>query len=51
MREVLGYETMQFPWSRSEIFDFEIPYVMFRDSTAKYEFGNLRLRETHPDSL
>ena len=26
MREILGYETMQFPWSRSEIFDFEIPY-------------------------
>jgi outer membrane receptor protein involved in Fe transport len=50
MREKLGYETMQFPWSRSEIFDFEIPYKVFLDSTANYEFGNLRLRETHPDS-
>ncbi len=50
MREILGYETMQFPWSRSEIFDFEIPYETFRDSTENYEFGTIRLRSTHPDS-
>lgn len=50
MRERLGFETLQFPFTQSEIRGLELPYVFFRDSTANYEFGNVRLRETHPDS-
>ncbi len=49
LKEVLGYEMLQFPYTRSEIRGLELPYEFFRDATAKYEYGNIRLRETRPD--
>ena len=50
MREVAGYESMQFPYTRNEIRGKQIPYVVFRDATKNFEYGNIRLRETSPDS-
>ncbi len=51
MREVLGYETQQFPYTRNEIRGLEIPYLIFREATRDYQYGNIRVRETHADSL
>ncbi|KAA3616352.1 MAG: TonB-dependent receptor [Calditrichaeota bacterium] len=50
MREMLGYETLQFPYLQSEIIGLELTWEHFRDATRDYEYGNLRLRETHADS-
>jgi len=50
MREKLGYETMQFPFTRSEVRGLELPYDYFRSKTAAYEYGTIRLRETSADS-
>jgi outer membrane receptor protein involved in Fe transport len=51
MREVLGYETLQFPYTRNEIRGLEIPYLVFREATRDFQYGNIRLRETSADSL
>jgi len=50
MREMFGYEQVQFPFTRKEIEDFDFPYEFFRDTTYAYPYGHIRLRETHPDS-
>ncbi|MCB9218255.1 MAG: TonB-dependent receptor [Ignavibacteriales bacterium] len=50
MKEELGHEMVQFPYTRSEIRSFEIPWEEFKEATRNYEFGNIKLRETHPDS-
>jgi outer membrane receptor protein involved in Fe transport len=50
LREVLGHEILQYPYTRNEIRGWEIPYNIFRDATEDYEFGNIQLRQTHPDS-
>lgn len=50
LREKLGYELMQFPYTRSEIRGLELPYEYFRDEAAAFEYGTIRLRETSPDS-
>jgi len=50
MKEVLGHEILQFPYTQSEIRAFELPWEVFRDETRDYEFGNIKLREAHPDS-
>ncbi len=50
MKEVLGHEIMQFPYTQSEIRAFELPWEVFREATRNYEFGNIKLREAHPDS-
>jgi outer membrane receptor protein involved in Fe transport len=50
MREVDGYEILQFPYTRNEIRGLEIPWETFRQATVDYEYGNIRLRETSPDS-
>ena len=51
MREVEGYEIQQFPYTRNEIRGYELPYEFFRDATADFEYGTIRLRESSPDSL
>ena len=51
MRAILGHETIQFPYTQSEIRGLELPYDLFRQATLDYEFGNVQLRETSPDSL
>ncbi|MBN2091488.1 TonB-dependent receptor [candidate division KSB1 bacterium] len=50
MREVFGYEEMQFPFSRKEIEEFYFPYEFFRDTTANFKNSHIYLRETSPDS-
>lgn len=50
MKEVLGHEIIQFPFTQSEIRTFELSYETFRDATRNYAFGNILLREAHPDS-
>jgi len=50
MREVFGYEEMQFPFTRKEIEEWDFPYEFFRDSTRNYPYGTIRLRESNPDS-
>jgi len=50
MKEALGHEIMQFPFTQSEIRSFELPWEFFRNATRDYEFGNIQLREAHPDS-
>ena len=50
MKEVLGHEIIQFPYTQSEIRAFELPWEVFREETKNYEFGNILLREAHPDS-
>ncbi len=50
MKEVLGHEILQFPFTQSEIRGLELPYEYFRDKTREYEFGNIQLREAHPDN-
>ncbi|MBK7106989.1 MAG: TonB-dependent receptor [Ignavibacteriae bacterium] len=50
MKEVLGHEIMQFPYTQSEIRAFELPYYEFREATRNYAFGNILLREASPDS-
>jgi outer membrane receptor protein involved in Fe transport len=50
MREVLGFESLQFPFIRNEIRELELPYSFFRDSTANFLYGNIKLRESSPDS-
>ena len=50
LREVLGHEMMQYPYTRNEIRGWEIPYNIFYDATKDYKYGNIQLRETHPDS-
>ncbi len=51
LREVLGHEMMQFPYTRNEIRGWEIPYDYFLEATRNYEFGNIQLRQTSPDSI
>lgn len=50
MKEVLGHEIVQYPYTQSEIRAFELPWEFFRDATRDYEFGNIQLREASPDS-
>ena len=50
MREELGYEILQFPYTRTEIRGLELPYNFFKEEMANYEYGTIKLRETHPDS-
>ncbi len=50
MREMLRYETLQFPYLQSEIVGLELTWNHFRDATRDYEYGNIRLRETNADS-
>ncbi len=50
MKEVLGHEIIQYPYTQSEIRAFELPWEFFRDATRDYEYGNIQLREAHPDS-
>lgn len=50
MREVEGHEILQFPYSRNEIRGLEIPWPVFRNATRDYEYGNIQLRPTSPDS-
>lgn len=50
MKEVLGYETVQYPYTQSEIRGLELPWEFFRDATRNYEFGTIKLRESNPDS-
>ncbi len=50
MREVFGYEELQFPFARKEIEEYDLTYDFFRDSTAHFEHGHIRLRESSPDS-
>ncbi|NOY77668.1 MAG: TonB-dependent receptor [Calditrichaeota bacterium] len=50
MREVFGYEELQFPFARKEIEEYDLTYNFFRDSTAHFEHGHVRLREASPDS-
>jgi len=51
LKEVLGHEMLQFPYTSNEIRGWEIPYEIFREATRNYEFGNIQLRQTSPDSL
>ncbi|MCA9734804.1 TonB-dependent receptor, partial [candidate division KSB1 bacterium] len=51
MREMLGYETLQFPYLQSEIIGLELTWDHFRDATRDYEYGNIRVRETSADSV
>jgi len=51
MREVFGFEEMQFPYTRKEIEEYDFPYEFFRDTTRNYPWGTIRLRESHPDSM
>lgn len=50
LREVLGHEMMQFPYTQNEIRGWEIPWDYFVEATRDYKFGNIQLRQTHPDS-
>ena len=50
MRQELGHEMVQFPYTQSEIRGLELPYEFFRQATKDYEFGNIQLREASPDS-
>ncbi len=50
MREVLGHEIIQFPFTQSEIRAFELPWKEFRNATKNYEYGTILLREANPDS-
>ncbi len=50
MREIEGYETLQFPFTRNEIRGLEIPWNVFRDATRGYEYGDIRLRPTSADN-
>jgi len=50
MRELLGYEMMQFPYTRNEIRGLELPWEYFKRATEAYDYGTIRLRETNPDS-
>ncbi len=50
LRPVEGYDIMQFPYTRNEIRGLELPYEYFKEATQDYEYGTIRLRETHPDS-
>ncbi|MBN1352029.1 TonB-dependent receptor [candidate division KSB1 bacterium] len=50
LREVLGHEILQFPYTKNEIRGWEIPYDYFVEATRNYEFGNIQLRQTSPDS-
>ncbi|RLD65476.1 MAG: hypothetical protein DRI84_06755, partial [Bacteroidetes bacterium] len=50
MKPVLGHEILQFPYTQSEIRGLELPYEFFREATREYEYGNIQLREAHPDS-
>ena len=51
LRQVEGYEIQQFPYTRNEIRGYELPYEFFRDETADFEYGTIRVRESSPDSL
>jgi len=50
MREVEGHEILQFPYTRNEIRGLEIPYVVFREATRDYDYGNILLRPTSPNN-
>ncbi len=50
LREVDGYETLQFPYTRNEIRGLEIPWDYFRNATKDYEYGTIKLRPTNADS-
>lgn len=50
MKPVLGHEILQYPYTANEIRGLELPYEFFRDATKDYEYGNIQLREAHPDS-
>ncbi|MEN8193115.1 MAG: TonB-dependent receptor [Bacteroidota bacterium] len=50
MKEILGHEILQFPYTQSEIRGLELPWEFFRDATKEYEFGTIKLREASPDS-
>ncbi|VAX19768.1 TonB-dependent receptor [hydrothermal vent metagenome] len=50
MKPVLGYESLQFPYTQSEIRGLELPYEYFREATKEYEYGKIKLREASPDS-
>ncbi len=50
MKPKFGYETQQFPFTRSEIAGLELPYEFFRDSTRAYDYGTIKLRQASPDS-
>lgn len=50
MKEVLGHEIMQFPYTQSEIRAFELPYNEFKEATRNYLYGTILLREASPDS-
>jgi len=50
MKPIMGYETLQFPYTQSEIRGLELPYEYFKEATREYEYGNIKLREASPDS-
>jgi outer membrane receptor protein involved in Fe transport len=51
MREVFGYEQIQYPYTRKEIEEFDFTWNYFRDTTATYQYGKILLREASPDSF
>ncbi|NOY61067.1 MAG: TonB-dependent receptor [Calditrichaeota bacterium] len=51
MREVFGFEEMQFPYTRAEIEQYNFQYEFFKDTTSNYLYSHKRLRESSPDSL
>ncbi len=51
MRELEGYESVRFPYNRSEIRGLELPYEYFKQAVRDFEFGTIKLRPTQPDSV
>lgn len=51
MREVFGFEEMQFPYTRTEIEQYNFQYEFFKDTTSNYLHSHVYLRESSPDSL
>lgn len=49
MKAVLGRSLLQFPFTQSEIREFEIQWEDFRDATRNYELGDIVLRESDPN--
>jgi outer membrane receptor protein involved in Fe transport len=49
MKSVLGRSLLQFPFTQSEIREFEIQWEDFRDATRNYELGDVVLRESDPN--
>ena len=50
MREVFGFEELQFPYTRKEIEEYNFTYEFFRDTTDNYLYSHIKIRESSPDS-